>query len=233
MFRINTDTLPAQVDGSKSIFIDVKPIGQATNTENVYHLRSGPPPGDSDQNPCQHSGAWGSGRGSWEDVNDQISCQWQNGRPGGNTKVYARRSMPVNVMQAADGSVPYVVWLGWVPKEAAGQRLQLRNYDLDRPGGSCPPATAANGVRYTAFFPGRASGSQHVDLTIGGSLYSCGSSNGQWVQDDWTAPAETGGWWGSDDGFWLYANIFQKTGGAPFWDTAVFEVLFERARLVT
>jgi Flp pilus assembly protein TadG len=212
---------PARVDGSRSFFIHVRALG-STDTENVYHLRSGPPPGDPDQASCQRSGV--GGRSNYEDVNNQVTCQWQNGRSGGNTKIYARRSMPVNVMQAASGGVPYVVWLGYIPRTAAGQTLRLRNYDLDRPGG-CSPLTASNTVTYTAFFP---NGVRRVDLSN-----TCGSANAVWAEDLWTAPPTSdAAFWGTDDGFWLYANVFQKTGSNPFWDTAVFEVMFNRARIV-
>lgn len=219
----------ARVDGSRSFFIDVTTIGNY-NGENSYHLRSGPPPGDVDQAACQRSGRWSDGRPNWESVNNQVNCQWRNGRGSANTKIYARRSMVTNVVQAATGNIPYVVWLGYIPKTAAGQTLRLRNYDLDRPGGSCTPATASNGVFYTAFFP---SDGHRTNLTINGQLYQCGSGNGTWQEDVWTVPPESDtAFWGGDQGFWLYTNIFQKTGSSPFWDTAVFEVIFNRARLI-
>jgi Flp pilus assembly protein TadG len=225
LFHIpDVTSYPARVDGTRSFFIYVRPLG-STYTENVYHLRSGPPPGDADQASCQKSGV--GGRSNYESVNNQINCQWQNGRgPGANTKIYARRSMPVNVMQAASGGVPYIVWLGYIPKTAAGQTLRLRNYDLDRPSSpACPPGSSATNVRYMAYFP---SDGRRTFLTE-----TCGSANGVWQEDLWTAPAESDStFWGADEGFWLYADVFQKTGTYPFWDTAVFEVIFNRARLI-
>jgi hypothetical protein len=215
---------PARVDGSRSFFIHVKALGG--DSENVYHLRSGPPPGDADQNPCQKSGV--GGRANYESVNNQAGCGWNNGRGGANsnTKIYAWRSMPVNVMQAASGGVPYVVWLGYVPKTAAGQTLRLRNYDLDRPGSpACPPGNSSTNVGYLAWFP---SDDRRTSL-----LSTCGSAGTTWQEDLWTVPpASNTAFWGADQGFWLYADVFQKTGSAPFWDTAVFEVFFLRARLV-
>ncbi|MCC6628303.1 MAG: hypothetical protein IT340_13010 [Chloroflexi bacterium] len=224
LFHIaNVASYPARSDGSRSFFIYVRALG-STNTENVYHLRSGPPPGDTDQRGCQRSGV--GGRGNFEDVNNQASCQWVNGRgANANTKVFARRSMPTNVMQAG-GSVPYIVWLGYIPRTAAGQTLRLRNYDLDRPAGACPPTSSSNAVNYIAYFP--SSGRRSTLMT------ACGSGGTVWQEDLWSAPAWDGTtsdtFWGSDEGFWLYADVFQKSG--IFWDTAVWEVIFNRARLI-
>jgi hypothetical protein len=129
--------------------------------------------------------------------------------------------MPVNVMQAG-GAVPYIVWLGYIPKTAAGQTLRLRNYDLDRPT-ACPTMNSGNAVNYVAFFP---SDNRRTAL-----ISDCGSAGSVWQETLWTVPPESDTtFWGTDIGFWFYADVFQKSG--IFWDTAVFEVIFNRARLV-
>lgn len=216
---------PAQQDGSRSFFIYVRSLSPTT-TETGYHLRSGPPVGDPDQNSaaaCSLSHpVQTKGFPYREHVNGQSYCPWRNGRAGGNTKIFARRAMPTNAMQwGPTGSTPYIIWLGYIPKAASGQTLLMRNFDLDRPG-LCPPTSSTNSVTYVAYFP---SDGRRVDL-----VDFCGSRNNEWTEDLWTIPAVTNtGFWSTDQGFWLYADVFQKSN---VYDTVTWEILFIRARLI-